>query len=501
MIPFGRLILMFGGRGTPGYGMGMQVSVFDTTSKRWMFPTSRSVPPSRWNHSATLIGNTVYLFGGESCASQGRDISATQCLGDMHTLDVNDYQWTDISDKIEPKNTPPARYAHSCSGHNNKLVVFGGATQVHLNDVQVFNTDTYTWTELKTTGQQPTPRCGHSTVIIGDLLWVFGGLSAGFNNDLHCLNMNSHVWRELVLPGSPSPRGHLSFCTVGRNAVIFGGWTDEIPHSHVPNLMNDVHVLVTDEDCLSNTKWITPVVSGSPPSPRNTHAAVIIGGGMYVFGGWDRRNCYNDLTVLEISSFLVNEHIQRSASLLSSKIYHNEEFSDVTLSCRGCEIPGHKVILSASCRYFRDLFRSGMLETGDGQVIAAPVLCDGAQPSEEAFRKFIHFLYGGIPSPGKPEDAARDVEILSLANYYCCDSLHELCTAAIEMNITPSNVVCLLIRAEELQQQTIVNSAIHFVIGNYRAVQPQLTKLPGHLKDAIMKGLVPHMADGCSNGG
>ena len=501
MIPFGRLLLMFGGRGTPGNGMGMQVSVYDTTSHKWMFPISQTVPQSRWNHSATLIDNKVYLFGGESAATEVQEPAVTQCLGDMHTLDVNDFQWCDISDRITLKNEPPARYAHSCSAYNNNLVVFGGATQTHLNDTQIYNTDTQTWSELHTVGDRPSPRCGHSTVMVGDLLWIFGGLSTTFSNDLHYLNMLNNTWRELSLPNSPSPRGHLSICSVGRNVVIFGGWTDEIPHSPLPNLMNDVHVLVTDEDCISRTKWITPAISGTPPSPRNTHAAAIVGGGMYIFGGWDRRHCYNDLNVLDVSSFLVNDYIHRAASLLSNKIYNNKEFSDVILSCRSAEISAHKVILSAACRYFHDLFHSDMLESKAGRVITAPVLCDGEQPSEEAFRRFIYYLYGGVPSPGKPEEAPRDVEVLSLANYYCCDSLHDICTAAIEQNITASNVVPLLIRAEELQQPSIINSAIHFVIGNYRAVQPQLTQLPSHLKDAIMRSLVPHMADCSSNGG
>ena len=49
--------------------------------------------------------------------------------------------------------------------------------------------------------------------------------------------------------------------------------------------------------------WSSPKVKGTPPGPRESHAAVVIQEKMYVFGGWDAasvKETYNDVYSLDL---------------------------------------------------------------------------------------------------------------------------------------------------------------------------------------------------------
>jgi N-acetylneuraminic acid mutarotase len=57
---------------------------------------------------------------------------------------------------------------------------------------------------------------------------------------------------------------------------------------------------------ISTRKWTELQCTGSIPSPRTGHAAVLLGDVMYVFGGFDARRIggayLSDLTALNLSS-------------------------------------------------------------------------------------------------------------------------------------------------------------------------------------------------------
>ena len=53
---------------------------------------------------------------------------------------------------------------------------------------------------------------------------------------------------------------------------------------------------------ISTRKWTELQCTGSIPSPRAGHAAVLVGGVMYVFGGFTGKTYLNDLIALQLSS-------------------------------------------------------------------------------------------------------------------------------------------------------------------------------------------------------
>lgn len=51
--------------------------------------------------------------------------------------------------------------------------------------------------------------------------------------------------------------------------------------------------------------WIEPVVNGIPPSPRNGHSCTGIGDQLFVFGGVNGNERFNDLHVLDTCKFSI----------------------------------------------------------------------------------------------------------------------------------------------------------------------------------------------------
>ena len=70
---------------------------------------------------------------------------------------------------------------------------FGGFGGQHdFNDAWSFNISTRKWTELQCTGSIPSPRSGHTAVLVNDVMYVFGGYTGkDYLDDLIALQLSS----------------------------------------------------------------------------------------------------------------------------------------------------------------------------------------------------------------------------------------------------------------------------------------------------------------------
>lgn len=78
------------------------------------------VPPPITNHTSTVYGDKMYLFGGSSMDHENES---------LYSLDLNKYQWQLIRPKAvgsNDANFPRTREEHSCVIYNDSMVVFGG---------------------------------------------------------------------------------------------------------------------------------------------------------------------------------------------------------------------------------------------------------------------------------------------------------------------------------------------------------------------------------------
>lgn len=110
-------------------------------------------------------------------------------------------------------------------------------------------------------------------------------------DDTHVLDLNSIRWIKPKVQGTkPAARfGHTALLA-GSRVIIFGG------KGNKGKVYKDLNAL----DPISMTLYQGPSGAGSPPA-RFNHSANIVGGTkMFVFGGWDGKNYFNDVYVLDL---------------------------------------------------------------------------------------------------------------------------------------------------------------------------------------------------------
>ena len=100
---------------------------------------------------ATLIGNCIYVFGGED--------KARRAVNDLYVLDLTTLEWSLPTASGAP---PSARSAHVAAAVDDRfLLVFGGGSVARCyNDLWVLDTETGAWSNPRPEGTPPTPRAG-----------------------------------------------------------------------------------------------------------------------------------------------------------------------------------------------------------------------------------------------------------------------------------------------------------------------------------------------------
>ncbi|KAF8499885.1 hypothetical protein F5888DRAFT_1611171 [Russula emetica] len=176
-------------------------------------------PGGRFNHTMTLIGSKLFVFGGRTAKGRLNDIWAL----DLDCLNSNPF-WE--SYEPAPGNEKPLpRSSHVSVTTGDRIIIFGGHDGQHvLNDTWSFNISTRKWTELQCTGSIPSPRAAHATILVGDVMYVFGGNDGTHLGDLTALNLSTQRWIAFQDMGSsPSGRSYHAMVRDGTRVFVLGG--------------------------------------------------------------------------------------------------------------------------------------------------------------------------------------------------------------------------------------------------------------------------------------
>ncbi|KAG1260326.1 hypothetical protein G6F68_007517 [Rhizopus microsporus] len=157
------------------------------------------------------------------------------------------------------------------------------------------------WSRAMTYGKYPTrPLRAHTANLIGEYLYVFGGcdMKTCFNT-LYVLDMDTLTWSKPRTTGQAPPPCRAHSCTTVERVLgpgkksyslyVFGGGDG-------PNYFNDVYILNID-----TLTWIKPKVEGEPPSPRRAHTTCLWNQKIIVTGGGDGARALADVHALDIS--------------------------------------------------------------------------------------------------------------------------------------------------------------------------------------------------------
>lgn len=183
-------ILVFGGFHSTDHRLN-DVWVFDAVGYTWSQPNKKhnseasiacqlsnvewaNVPPPRAGHSATLINDLLYVFGGYGGLGYSR-----RDLDDLYTLNIYTWQWN----KVTPKGSgPEKRSGHCACCIEKKIYIFGGSNSAtQFQDLFILDTefDVPVWSKLNTSLSVPTWNMSSCGVIAIPTwkIFTFGGIT------------------------------------------------------------------------------------------------------------------------------------------------------------------------------------------------------------------------------------------------------------------------------------------------------------------------------------
>ena len=141
-----------------------------TNTMAWSMPTAAgNVPTARKSFSLSHANAKLYLFGGSGAAGEK--------LNDAYAYDTSTLSWSALATSGD---TPTGREGHTASVLDEKLYIFGGADGFgNVNDVRVLDLGSHRWSHPRSSGAPPEPRWGHLGALINQRVYLYGGIGNG----------------------------------------------------------------------------------------------------------------------------------------------------------------------------------------------------------------------------------------------------------------------------------------------------------------------------------
>lgn len=273
----------------------------------------------RTGHTVTSKDGRVYVFGGTDRRRRQQD---------LYQLDLESSKWS----QVETRGTlPPRRSGALGVVHKSNMFIFGGydgRDGNYFNDLYYFNFDAQRWNQMPSIVEsRPEARTDHIMVLHLSSIYIFGGYNGSSRfNDLCGYDINAQRWsREQAQGAIPSRRfGHSGVVHTETNRlIVFGGWDGR-------DTLNDLH-----EYSFTSKVWRKMETRGNSPPHRYRHTAVIFGDTMFVFGGVDKTHCrFNDLQRLDLVTNTWSE-VCTTGSIPSSRTFHRAVVVESTMYLLG----------------------------------------------------------------------------------------------------------------------------------------------------------------------
>lgn len=193
----------------------------------WNYPLVKGTPPTaRTNHTAAVVGDKMYIYGGNFTPLPDGNYTI---LGDLHVLDTTTLTWS------QPKCTGPSpgsRTAHTMKAIGKKIFVFGGGLWepkpvnrwiAKFSDVYVLDTENMHWSLLPV----KISVCSFPISFeIENFIFFYGGQSIEneqLTNSLYYFDTITYEIVEIHNLTKPKPLDLGTASVIGNKAYIFAG--------------------------------------------------------------------------------------------------------------------------------------------------------------------------------------------------------------------------------------------------------------------------------------
>ena len=277
-------LYVFGGEHEPRRPIDSNFLVYDLQSQKWsnLEPAKNSpIPPSRLGHSACVVGNHIYIFGGRT----GIDEKETS-LNDLYSYDTLTNAWTLVNDG-ELAGSPEKTSYQTMTSLGRKLYVFGGCFDAHgrLNKLYEFDIDSGKWTQLPS-DERIVGRGGSVLVSYQNesesCLYVIAGFAGYELDDCFKFNLATKEWSMIEkLPRKLSVFACNSVSLGSFRLALHGGEVDPstLGHKGAGEFTNETFLF-------DGSGWHTLDVEKNVTSTRGWHHGCSGGADrFYVYGG------------------------------------------------------------------------------------------------------------------------------------------------------------------------------------------------------------------------
>jgi hypothetical protein len=225
---------------------------------------------------------------------------------------------------------PIPRYRSSCVVCNNLMIIHGGHDgNLHLQDTNIFDLNSFSWSKLNTEGLIPIPCDSHVAICCEKTMFIYGGSTGSAVADFHELNIDTQQWSSVKIS--------------------------------------------------SNKEYY------ESPGARFCHVGVVYNSSLYVWGGYNGIQRLNDFFEFKLNDFCSRDIPQSTIVNDLKSLVNNELLSDITFVIENRHIKAHK-ILCLRCPYFLTLLTSQFLESVANEIIIEDVKYD-------VFLKLIEYIY------------------------------------------------------------------------------------------------------------
>eukprot|EP01119_Soliformovum_irregulare_P013895 TRINITY_DN3741_c1_g1_i1.p1 TRINITY_DN3741_c1_g1~~TRINITY_DN3741_c1_g1_i1.p1 ORF type:complete len:837 (-),score=233.99 TRINITY_DN3741_c1_g1_i1:384-2633(-) len=193
------------------------------TERGILVPSDGSAPSPRASHTAVIGGEDdergMYIFGG--CLGIGDP--SQQASNQLFRYLFDSSTW-----EIVPSiGAAPPRYDHTAVVVQNRMWIFGGcAGSLFHSDLFYFSFSSQSWFKVRSQGLDPMARSRHAVIPCHDsgfIIWG-GSQNSNFLNDAHLYDADVNEWKQIQQKNVPSARrDHAMAITKNGKIYMYGG--------------------------------------------------------------------------------------------------------------------------------------------------------------------------------------------------------------------------------------------------------------------------------------
>ena len=179
------------------------------------------IPPGRYGHSAVVVDDALYVFGGQGQFG---------CLDDLWRFDFESCAWT----LVDVVGAPPSvRTGHCACVSDDVMFVFGGRDVrpgqdvITYDDLYGFDLREREWLTIDARWRRPAGGDGCAMTSVNGVLYVLSPSDTCMEMLVWCLQLSAKGvlrWTQVPRSGQvPSPRVDYASATHGANWLVHGG--------------------------------------------------------------------------------------------------------------------------------------------------------------------------------------------------------------------------------------------------------------------------------------